>query len=335
MKKKGIAFLKTVAIPVAVWLIFELLDRRFAGMGVINTVADVKVLLRNLVASYAFAMAINANLGAGRMDLSIGGQMYVGVIFGGLLAIRFGLGGVGMILLSSLIGGLCGLLVGVLFVNTRILPMILGVGMTLVFECVSFFANNQQGVTIFGKEGFSVLSDAGVSILVIAILLVVLTFVYEYSAYGFKLRAIQGNQALAHNSGINIYTNCILCYVLAGVLAACAGVFETAYKGSLVPVLGMGSNSIVFNNFFPMLLGAWIGTLCNNQTLGIFMGSLSVRVMMIGMSRLHLGASTQNIIVYVLLLLFVIFNTNKNKIAYRRLKRKRIAEAKRLRALRG
>ncbi len=330
--KKGVCtVLKTIAIPLIVWIFFEIADRAVTGMGVINTSADVKMLLRNLISSYAFAMAINANLGAGRMDLSVGSQMYVGVIFGGTLAVNFGLGGMGMLVLSMILGGLCGMLVGIIFVNFRILPMILGIGMTLVFECLSFGVNNQQGVTIYGKGGFEVLSDVTFVTGVILVLLLLATIIYEYSVYGYKLKAIQGNQGLAHNSGINIYLNCIVCYLLAGIMASLAGVFETAFKGSLPPVLGMGSNSVVFNNFFPMMLGAWIGTFSHNQTLGILMGSLSVRIMMIGMSRLHVGTTTQNIIVYVLLLLFVIFNTNKGKIAYNRLKRKRIAEAKRMR----
>lgn len=330
--KKGISIvIKTITIPLLIFLFFEILDRLVVGMGVINTSADIKMLLRNLVSSYAFALAINANLGAGRMDLSIGGQMYVGVIFGGVLAIDLGLGGVGMLVLAMLIGGLCGVIVGVLFVNLRILPMILGIGMTLIFECMSFSVNNQQGVTIYGKEGFSILSDSAFVIGVIIVILLVMTILYEYSSFGYKLKAIQGNQGLAHNNGINIYINCIICYFVAGILTGCAGVFEAAFKGSLTPVLGMESNSVVFNNFFPMLLGAWIGTFSRNQTLGILMGSLSVRVMIIGMSRLRLGTTTQNIIVYVLLLLFVIFNTNKGKIAYIRVKRKRIAEAKRMR----
>ncbi len=335
MKNKLISAAKTLAIPVLVFVLFEILDRSIAGMGVINTTADVKTLLRNLVSSYAFAMAINANLGSGRMDLSVGSQMYVGVIFGGTLALALGLGGLGMLVFAMLIGALCGLLIGIIFVNSRILPMILGIGMTLVFECVCFGVNNQQGLTIFGKQGFEILSNMPFVIGFLVVLLLILTFVYEFSPYGYKLRAIQGSQALAQNSGINIYTNCVICYIIAGALTACGGVFETAYKGSLLPVLGMGSNGVVFANFFPMMLGAWIGTMCYNQSLGVFVAAFSIRIMMMGMSRLRLGTVTQNIIVYMLLLIFVIFNTNKGKIAYNRIKRKRIKEAQALRAERA
>ena len=323
---------KAISIPIIIWVIFEILDRAVTGLGVINTVADVKTLLRNLITSYAFAMAINANLSGGRMDLSIGGQMYVGVIFGGTLALNLGWGGIGILLCAMFIGGLCGLLIGELFIHIRILPMVLGLGMTLVFECICFAINNQQGVTFFGKAGTEILSSVSFIIIVALLLLAVTTFLFQYSSYGYKLRAIQGSQKLASDAGINIFSNCVFCYIIAGVLAGCAGVFETAYKGGLTPVLGMGSSGVVFTNMFPMMLGIWIGSFINNTSLGILVGSLSIRILIIGLSRLGLGTSTQNLLLFSLFLVFMIINTNKSKIAYRRARKKRIALAKKTRA---
>lgn len=58
------------------------------------------------------------------------------------------------------------------------------------------------------------------------------------------------------------------------------------------------------------------------------MGSLSVRLLIIGLSRIGLGSSTQNLIVYSLFLLFVIINTNKNKVAYLKSRKQRIEKAR-------
>ena len=73
---------KAAAVPLIAWAIMQVIDMAFAGMGVINNAADVKTLFRNLISSLAFALAIGANLNCGRMDLSLGAQMYAGVIFG-------------------------------------------------------------------------------------------------------------------------------------------------------------------------------------------------------------------------------------------------------------
>ena len=96
---------KAAAVPLIAWAIMQVIDMAFAGMGVINNAADVKTLFRNLISSLAFALAIGANLNCGRMDLSLGAQMYAGVIFGGNIALMFHLGGIG-VLHGSLVGGL-------------------------------------------------------------------------------------------------------------------------------------------------------------------------------------------------------------------------------------
>ena len=325
--KKLLSILQTVSIPIAIYVIFEIIDRSVSGLGVINTMADVNTLLRNLITAYAFAIALDTNLSCGRMDLSLGAQMYVGVIFGGLAALSLGLGGIGVLVMAMVFGGICGIVIGLLFVHMRILPMILGLAMTLIFECLCYEVNDQQGVTLFGRPGVSILSNMWFIILVAAVLVLVTTYLFQFSKFGYRRRAIQGNQKLAADAGINIYKNCIGCYIIAGALAACAGVFDAAFKGRLSPVMGMTSNNTVFSNMFPMVLGAYIGSFCRNQSLGVLMGALSVRIMIIGLSRLGLGSSTQNLIVYSLFLIFVVINTNKDKISYYRAKKARIAQA--------
>lgn len=326
-KPKLITALKVIALPLLMWLLFEILDLSISGQHVLGSLADIKTLLRNLITTFAFALAISCNLFSGRMDLSLGAQMYAGVIIGGNIAVSLGFGGVGVLIFSMVVSALCGLVVGVLFVNMRILPMVLGLGMTLVYECVCYGVNDQQGITLYGKQGVEILSNVGFIIAMAFVLLVITMYLFQYSVYGYKLRAIQGSQKLAHDAGINIFTNCIQCYVLAGVLAGCAGVFNAAYSGSLAPVMGMTSNSSVFSNMFPMLLGMWIGSFCHNQQLGLLMGSLSVRIFIMGLSKLSISNSAQNILLYTMFLLFSIYSSNKDKLGNRKAKRERIALA--------
>lgn len=261
------------------------------------------------------------------MDLSLGAQMYAGVIFGGNIALMFHLGGIGVLLLSMVVGGICGLVIGFVFIKLRILPMVLGLGMTLVFECVCFAINNQQGVILFGKPGVDILSNITFVIIVSAAIVLAAYYLFQLSSFGFKYRAIQGSQKLAADAGINIYSNCVLCYVIAGVLVACAGVFTTIYQGNLTPVLGMSSNGKVFTNMFPMVLGTWIGLLCHNRELGILMGSVTVNIIILGLTKLGLSSSVQNVVVYALFLIFVIYNTNSSKIAYHKARKARLALA--------
>lgn len=329
-KVKGflLSIMKTIAVPLIVWIIMQLVVSAMAGTSVIGNSADVKTLFRNLVSSLAFALALSTNLNHGRMDLSLGAQMYVGVIFGGNLALMFNWGGVGVLICAAIIGGLCGLVTGLLFVNLRILPMVLGLGMTLVFECLCFAVNDQQGVNLYGQPGVEILSEASFIILIAVLIILVSSYLFQFSIFGFKYRAIQGSQKLAGDAGINIFGNAVKSYTIAGILAACAGVFTAIYSGSLTPVLGMSSNGSVFANMFPMVLGVWIGSFAKNNQLGILMGSLSVTLFNIALSKLGLSMSMQSVILYSLFLLFVVFNTNKWRFAYAKKRHTRIALAK-------
>lgn len=327
----------TVAVPVAVWLVMELLNLAFCGVHTLNSVIDYTTLMRNLVTSFCFALGLNCNLPVGRMDTSTGSQMYLACILGGNLALSLNLGGVGVLAFSMIVGMLAGGLVGVLFVNLRILPMVLGLGISLVYECISFSMYNQQGLNLFGKQGVDILSNWGFIIAVMLIIIVIMTFLFQYSSFGYNRRAIQGNQKLANDAGINIYINAVLCYIAAGALVAIAGVFDTAYKSNLVPVLGMSSNSTVFANMFPMAVGVWLAKK-SNPVIGIVAGSLSVQLLIIGLSKFTMiGVSDylQTCIRYSIWLLFMIYRMNEDKISLMKERRARVALARATRAKRS
>lgn len=322
---KNLAYL--LATPIIVWALMEILNRSTAGVSVIANNADVRTLFRSLASTFCFACALNCNVPMGRMDLSTGSQMYLGCILGGNIALDLGWGGIGILISSMVVGALAGLLVGVIFVNFRILPMVLGLGMTLIYECISFAIYKQQGLMLFGKQGVEILSNVWFIVLVAAIITVCLTYMMQLSSFGYKRRAIRGNQKLATDSGINIYINCVICYVVAGALVACSGVFDTAFKGAITPVLGMSSNTNTFYNMFPMRVGMFIGAFIGNSILGVFASSLSLNILIIGMSKMGVENSIQTIVIFGLFLLFMIYNMNRHKIDYNRKKRLRKKEA--------
>lgn len=318
---KGV--LKLLALPVIVYLIMNTIDLAVTGQGVISSGTEVRALFRNVLTTFSFAVAINCNLRTGRMDLSLGSQQYLACIFGGNLALQLGLGGIGVLVFSMAFGLLTGLVVGVLYTQTRIAPMVFGIGMSLIFECLSFGAYNQQGLMLYGKPGVSILSEIWFVILVTLILILVMTFMFQYSTFGYKGRAVQGNQRLASDAGVNIYVNCIISYTLAGGLAACAGIFNTAFMGTMVPVLDMGSNGMFFGSMFPMFVGAWLGAFVSNSVVGILFSTISVRLLGLGLAKLSMEGTMQNIIIFALFLIFMILRDNLSKLSYRKKRRAR------------
>lgn len=327
----------TIAVPVVVWLVMELLNVTICGAHTLASTVDLTTLMRNLASTFCFALGLNCNMPQGRMDTSTGAQMYLACILGGNVALSMNLGGVGILVFSLVLGLLLGSFTGVLFVNLRILPMVLGLGISLVYECISFSMYDQQGLNLFGKQGVEILSSKVFIVVVTLLVIAVMTYMFQYSSFGYNRRAIQGNQKLASDSGINIYINAVLCYTLAGALVAVAGVFDTAYKSNLVPVLGMNSNSTVFAAMFPMAVGMWLSRK-SNPVIGILSGALAVQILVIGLSKftaVGLSSYWQTCLKYGCWLVFMIYRMNEDKLMQMKARRERIALAKSTRAKRA
>jgi len=264
------------------------------------------------------------------MDFSLGSQMILAVIFGGNIALSLGMGGIGTLVLSIFFGIIAGFLVGVVFVRTRIIPMILGMGMALIYECISFSAFSSKGFQTFGISGLAILSDVAFICIVVLLVTLVMGYLFLLSPFGYNRKAIQGNQRIAMNSGINIFSNCVICYTLAGGLIAIAGVFDTVFKGNLAPVLGMASRSTVMGNMFAVMLGMTLARF-SNSVVGILMSVLSIKILTLGLSKLALDSSTQTIIIYALFLFLMIYRMNETEIKAWKKKKLRIAKANRIR----
>ena len=325
----------TVAVPVAVWLVMELLNLAFCGVHTLNSVIDYTTLMRNLVTSFCFALGLNCNLPVGRMDTSTGSQMYLACILGGNLALSLNLGGVGVLAFSMIVGMLAGGFVGVLFVNLRILPMVLGLGISLVYECISFSMYNQQGLNLFGKQGVDILSNWGFIIAVMLIIIVIMTF-NTRSSVGYNRRAIQGNQKLATTqASTSTSTRC--CATLQPGRWWPLPRVRHGIQKQPCSVLGMSSNSTVFANMFPMAVGVWLAKK-SNPVIGIVAGSLSVQLLIIGLSKFTMiGVSDylQTCIRYSIWLLFMIYRMNEDKISLMKERRARVALARATRAKRS
>ena len=327
MKVKFKAWGLAICFPIAVAILMNLIDIVFAGVWTISTTADLKAFFRLIVMTLCYALALNSNFALGRMDMSAGSQMYVGCIIGGNIALSMGLGGIGVLVFSTLVGGAAGLIVGFLFIKLRILQMILGLGMALIYECLSFAANNQQGLMLFGEEGMNILSQTWFITLCLILVIFVITFLFQNSLFGYRRRAISGNQRLAGEFGINIYRNCVGCYLLGGCLAAFAGVFQVAYNGSLVPALSLSTKATVFNYMFPMMVGIWLGEVCGNNAFGMLCGAVAVALVKYGLAKFSWDTDVQSLIVAILWLLFMIYRFNWWKVDYFRRRKARKAEA--------
>lgn len=322
---KGLLLL--IGIPAATYVLMELICVIFFKTHVMKTVLDVSNFARNAGIGACAAFALSFNATSGRMDLSLSAQQMMSIIVGGTIALALGMGTFGILFFTIVVGLLGGSLVGLVFVTFRIPSMVLGIGMGLIYECITFtfFPN---GLMLTGVDNIGILSDAKFVIIVVLAAALVVILILQYTKFGFHQRAVQGSQRIAKQSGIKLFKTVFLCYAFAGALIALAGVFDVAFKGTLAVELGTTSNGSIFGYMFPVLFGAFLTRWTKNQTLGILSGVLVNEVFLRGLSAMHLPFAAVSLFSMLLFLGFLIFRENYPIVKRNKLKVKRAKEAK-------
>lgn len=328
---KALSLLKgvliTLALPAAVFLIMDLLVSTIYGKHIINTALDVKNLIRSSGITAAVAFALSMNLTSGRMDLSLGAQRVAATICGGYLAVSMGLGGIWILIFTIVFGILFGGLVGVAYVTLRIPPMVLGIGMACILECVGFAISGGSGFKMVGTAGVETLTNVNFTIGVLAVMLVVMLVLMTYTTFSYKFRAVRGSQNIARNSGINVFVNVAICYTMAGLLVAISGVLDSAFTGSMNASMGLTSNGSVMANMFPMMIGGAFLSKYINQAVGIVSASVALKIFSMGLLAFNVSDAVSGCINMALFIAFLVWQANSNVFAQRRYDKARIAEA--------
>lgn len=329
---KGVAI--ALALPVAMYILMELLLFSTQGRHVISSALDVRNLIRSSGISAAVAFALSMNLTSGRMDLSLGAQKVAGTIVGGLLAQSLGLGGVWVLLFAMIFGILFGGAVGVAFVTLRIPPMVLGIGMACILECVGFLTSNGIGLRLVGSKGIETLSNVNFTIAVVVIMVVVMLVLMTYTTFSYKFRAVRGSQQIARNAGINVFVNVALCYTIAGVLVCISGVLDGAFSGSVNASMGLTSNGSVMANMFPMMIGCSFLSRYINQAVGVISATVALRIFAMALTAFNVSDAVSSCINMALFIAFLVWQANSHVLAQHRYDQERIAQAQQKKAAR-
>ncbi len=325
-KSKLKSILITAAFPVVMFLLMDILCMTVQGRHVFVSILDIQNYVRATCIAACTALALSLNLSNGRFDLSLGAQRLAASILGGNLAIRLGLGGIGVLVFALIFGLVFGGVVGLIFIWFRTPAMVLGIGMALIYECLAFVGSNSTGLQLYAAPNVKNLSNMYLCITVLLLILAMFLVLIKYTKFGYHMRAIGGSQKIAYNSGINIFRHAAGCYTLAGGAIACAGVFEAAYSGSMDAAMGLTSNSVVMTNCFPMYLGKYLGR-WSNEAVGILVSAMTIKLFQTGLSIMKFSMTEQRVFTLCLFLVFLVFRANESIFRDRKAKKARIAQA--------
>ncbi|MGQ4619403.1 ABC transporter permease subunit [Nocardia sp. R7R-8] len=242
LKHRILAFVEAYALLIMVFvigLIFALLP---STSEVFLSSANLRILVANQVVPAIVALAALLPLICNEFDLSVGATMGVVAIFAAALLS----GGASIpvaLVVSVAIGALVGLVNALLVTRAGVTGVVVTLGTSTLIAGVvaqktggqAVVGNIPESLLTFGADSLS-----GVPLVAWAFIGLALAvyFVLEHTPYGRQLDALGSNATAAKLVGLRIKLLIGSTYLLAGVLAAIAGLIYVARAGGADPSVG-------------------------------------------------------------------------------------------------
>ena len=320
----GKNLLITIAPAVLVYLFFFVLTR-LMGSTTFGVGGDLRTIAYNMVYSGFIALAMSYNLTSGRFDFSVGSVLILSLIAGGNLfktitaAVELPtvVSLILLVVLILLVGAVCGLISGLIYIALKLPPMVTSLGVAMVFEAIGFSINKANGIKLLGRFDILIWAQPKYAFLLLAIILVFLVFLLNFTKFGYNCRSLQTGQKNAVDVGVNENINSVLCYIIAGVLMACAGVVYLSNFGYIAPQTGLSSSSFLMSAFLPMFIGQALAPY-SDRNIGTVVGAFCQACLSSGLVAMGCSSSMKTVMDGVVVLLFLIYTSNSYKVGLHR-----------------
>lgn len=257
--------------------------------------------------------ALSVNLNSGRFDFSIGAVSLLSSVISATICINAGLPTGVMLVLSILAGAVLGLFSGLVYVIIKLPPIIVSLGMALFYEGLAFAVTKGYGVSFVANKELTSFPGIGNYLLLMLGGLLFMIIIFDYTKFGYEYRALSFGQKVAVSTGIRETVNAVACYGIAGGLMGVVGFISATNTGTIQMALNFGSIGVMFTAFLPMFIGGFIGRFCNEK-IGYLLGAVSTAFLSLTYARLDVDSSIQQIVTAVILVVFLIYLNNENKV---------------------
>ena len=267
-------------------------------MNIFGQVADIGI------------MAIGAALVifTGGIDLSVGAVLSVSLMASAWLFHDFGVPFPIGVVAGLLVGAFVGFVNGVLANYARIQPFVATLATMSACSGIALFLTNGHPITGF-PDWYTGLTESRVfgvvprEAIICCGLFVVAAFWLKYRPGGRAIYAVGGNEEVARLSGLNVRHVRVGAYVIAGLLAALAGVIDGSRLDTAIPTAGQASllNVIAVVVIGGASLAGGSGTMLNT-----FVGLMIIGVLNNGMALLDVSPNLQPVVIGVTIVLAVL-----------------------------
>lgn len=250
----------------------------------------------------------------GGIDLSVGAVLAVSLMVNAWLYREFGVPFPLSCLAGLAVGALVGLMNGVLSTYGRIQPFVATLATMSACSGIALFITNGGPITGF-PDYFTALTATRIlgipleTILMIAIYLIA-AYWLTFRPAGRALYAVGGGEEVARLSGINTQRVKLCVYVIAGVLAAVAGLILGSRLDTAHPTAGA---SDLLSVIAVVVIGGASLSGGSGGMLGTFVGLLIIGVLRNGMALVNVSPNLQPVVIGVAIIIAVILDRRSGR----------------------
>lgn len=181
------------------------------------------------------------------------------------------------ILVALLVGVICNLFNAVFVAQFNVPAFIATLGMQQVARGIALYYTGGANILQLGDFvdiGQGMVGIVPVPVIIVAVITVIVWYLFNHTRYGRNLYAIGGNRKAAEASGINAKQNIYISYIINGLLAGLAGVIFMARNNSGLPNGAVGyemtglTAAIVGGTSFTGGVGTVMGTVAGAFIIG-------------------------------------------------------------------
>lgn len=203
---------------------------------------DIKTITENEATGGIAAVGLVIPMAAGAFDLAVGTEVGLGIILVSWLIFTIGVPLVPAIALTLAAGGVVGLVSGLLITKAKIGSFIATLAMSSILTAIALWISGGEiivGVNLTFQD-IDTTKILGITLPVYIFLFVALIvwYVLEMTPVGRRVYATGGNIDAARLAGVSTSTVVICSLIACGVVAAVAGIIESASIGGGDPTIG-------------------------------------------------------------------------------------------------
>lgn len=273
----------------------------------------LKQVILNSCMTVCVALAIWLQLKNGRFDFSGGASMVLTAILVGNIGVLTENPWIALVAAIGF-GIILNCFTAFIYIIGKIPIIICTIGMTLLYESLTYLVFGGQGIRVFYSQGNTSIFGRIPGVFLPTVLAVTAFVIYIYfTGAGRKGKVLSNNQRAGVNIGINEKKNVFVTYIFSGIIIGLAAIVYVS-QNEVTPQSGLATSGIMFSYIVPVFMGTFIG-LASCDVMGIIIAAIGMEIMNYGLNCLNLGAGGwQQIIMGVFVLGFYAFSAQTDKI---------------------